>query len=152
MEQTTMRRIPIDSSKVRFISTGKAAARAQYAELADGSRRRVPDSHDTDDQGRPLWVIDCLIDGDDGDRAQIASVKVASFDVPEFRLGDEVRFSGLVAVPYMQQGSNRSPLAGRPKVSSARSASRRLRPDVRSPPISGPASGESPPTGAGPLP
>jgi hypothetical protein len=97
-----MRRIPIDSTKVRFISTGKAAARSQYAELADGSRRRVPDSQESDDQGRPLWVIDCLADDPDGDRAQIASVKVASYEVPEFRLGDEVRFTGLVAVPYVR--------------------------------------------------
>jgi hypothetical protein len=101
MEKAT-RRIPIDSTKVRFISTGKAAARAQYAELADGSRRRVRDSQDTDDQGRPLWIIDCLADDPDGDRAQIASVKIASFDAPEFRLGDEVRFVGLVAVPCVR--------------------------------------------------
>lgn len=103
-----MRRIPIDSSKVRFVSTGKQSARAKYADLADGSRKRVPDAQDADDQGRPLWVIDCLTDGDDGeDRAQIASVRVPSYEVPEFRLGDEVRFVGLVAVPYVAQGTNR---------------------------------------------
>jgi hypothetical protein len=96
-----MRRIPIDSTKVRFISTGKAAGRPKYAELSDGSRKRVPDSQDTDDRGVPLWTIDCLSDGDDGDRAVIASVKVASYEVPEFRLGEEVRFVGLVAVPYI---------------------------------------------------
>ena len=46
-----MRRIPVDSTKVKFISIGKSAARAKYAELSDGSRKRVPDAQDTDDQG-----------------------------------------------------------------------------------------------------
>jgi hypothetical protein len=106
-----VRRIPVDQARVKFISTGKAAARAQYAELADGTRRRVPDAQDTDDQGRPGWVIDCLADDPDADRAAICSVKVYGFEVPEFKLGQEVRFVGLTALPYVQQGSNRVALS-----------------------------------------
>lgn len=102
-----MRRIPIDASKVRFVSTGKAAARAKYAELSDGSRKRVPDAQDQDDTGRPLWMVDCIVDDPDADRAEVAGVKVPSYEVPEFRLGDEVRFVDLVAVPYVAQGTNR---------------------------------------------
>ena len=45
-----MRRIPVDATRIRFIGTGKSAARAKYAELADGSRKRVPDAQDTDDR------------------------------------------------------------------------------------------------------
>jgi hypothetical protein len=99
-----MRRIPVDATKVRFIATGKAAPVSKYAELADGQRRRVPDSHDTDTAGRPRWVIDCMVDDPDADRAEIAGVKVGSHEVPEFRLGDEVRFVGLVAVPWVKDG------------------------------------------------
>ena len=102
-----VRAIPVDTTKVRFIATGKHAARAQYAELADGSRKRVPDSHDIDDQGRPMWVVDVMVDDPDAQRAEIAAVKIAAFEVPETRLGDEVRFVGLVAVPYVAQGTNR---------------------------------------------
>jgi hypothetical protein len=36
-----MRRIPVDTTRVRFVGTGKSAARAQYAVLADGSRKRA---------------------------------------------------------------------------------------------------------------
>lgn len=106
-----MRRIPVDTSKVKFISTGKAAARARYAELADGSRKRVPDAQDEDDQGRPGWVIDCLADDPDADRASICSVKVYGYEVPEFRLGQEVKFIGLTALPYCMNGSNRVELS-----------------------------------------
>lgn len=108
-----MRAIPVDTSRVRFVATGKHAARAKYAELTDGSRKRVPDSHDTDEQGRPLWVIDVMVDDPDAERAEIAGVKVASFEVPETRLGDEVRFVGLVAVPYVAQGTGRVALSFR---------------------------------------
>ena len=106
-----MRRIPVDCSRVRFIGTGKAAARAKYAELSDGSRRRVPDAQDTNDAGVPMWTIDVLVDDPDNERAEICSVKVACYEVPETRLGVEVRFVGLVALPYVLQGSNRVALS-----------------------------------------
>jgi hypothetical protein len=51
-----MRRIPVDTSRVRFVGTGKSATRAKYAELSDGSRRRVPDAQDTNEDGVPLTL------------------------------------------------------------------------------------------------
>ena len=102
-----MRRIPVDTSRVRFVGTGKSAARAKYAELSDGSRRRVPDAQDTNEDGVPMWTIDVLVDDPDDERAEVASVKVAAFEVPVTRLGQEVRFVGLTALPYVAQGSNR---------------------------------------------
>ena len=65
-----MRRIPVDTSALTFIGTGKAAARAKYAELSDGSRRRVPDAQDTNEHGVPLWIVDVLVDDDESDRAE----------------------------------------------------------------------------------
>jgi len=102
-----MRSIPVDTTRVRFVATGKHAARAKYAELADGSRKRVPDSHDTDDNGLPMWTVDVLVDDPEADRAEVAGVKIASYEVPETRLGEEVRFINLVAVPYVAQGTGR---------------------------------------------
>lgn len=102
-----MRAIPVDTNRVRFIATGKHAARAVYAELTDGSRKRVPDSHDKDENGCPMWTVDVLVDDPEADRAEVAGVKIASYEVPETRLGEEVRFIGLVAVPYVAQGTNR---------------------------------------------
>jgi hypothetical protein len=106
-----MRRIPVDTTKVKFIATGKHAERAKYAELSDGSRKRVPDAQDTNDQGVPGWVIDTLIDDPDSDRAEIAAVKVYAYEVPEFKLGQEVRFRGLTALPYVLSGQTRVSLS-----------------------------------------
>jgi hypothetical protein len=106
-----MRRIPVDTTRVRFLGTGKVAERAKYAELSDGSRRRVPDAQDTDDQGRPMWVVDVIVDDPDSQRAEIASVKIAAYEVPATRLGEEVQFIGLIALPYVQQGTSRVALS-----------------------------------------
>ena len=75
-----MRYIPVDTTRVQFIATGKAVARAVYAELSDGSRRRVPDKQETNEHGVPVWVLDVMIDDPDSDRAEIAGVKVAARD------------------------------------------------------------------------
>jgi hypothetical protein len=102
-----MRRIPVDCTKITFVGTGKAAARAKYAELSDGSRRRVPDAQDTNDQGVPVWVVDVLVDDDESDRAEVIGVKVASFDEPVCPKWQPVAFRNLVALGYVAQGTNR---------------------------------------------
>ena len=38
-------------------------------------------------------------------------MKVAAYEVPVTRLGEEVRFVGLTALPYVLQGSNRVALS-----------------------------------------
>jgi len=106
-----MRRIPVDTTRVRFVGTGKAAARAKYAELSDGSRKRVPDAQDTNEAGVPVWTVDVLVDDPDADRAEVASVKVAAYEVPTTVLGQEVKFLGLSALPYVLQGSSRVALS-----------------------------------------
>src|SRR4051812_5811701 len=101
-----MRRIPVDQTRIRLVATGKGAALAQYAKLADGSSKRVPDAQETNDAGVPMWVVDVIVDAPDADRAEIAAVKLAAYEVPLTRLGMEVKFIGLVALPYVQSGSN----------------------------------------------
>jgi hypothetical protein len=39
-----MRRIPVDTTRVRFVGTGKSAARAQYAVLAMAAASGSPTS------------------------------------------------------------------------------------------------------------
>ena len=106
-----MRRIPVDTTRVRFVGTGKSAGRAKYAELSDGSRRRVPDQQDTNADGVPMWVVDVLVDDPDSERAEVASVKIACYEVPSTKLGVEVKFVGLTALPYVAQGSTRVSLS-----------------------------------------
>ncbi|MEU8490037.1 hypothetical protein [Pseudonocardia alni] len=108
-----MRAIPVDTTKITLIGTGKCAARAKYGELADGTRKRIPDAQDTNDEGVPMWIVDVLVDDPDADRAEIASVKVASYDEPTTERLKPVKFVGLVAVPYVAQGTNRVALSFR---------------------------------------
>lgn len=102
-----MRRIPVDTTKVQFVGTGKTAARAKYAELSDGSRKRIPDAQDSNAEGVPMWVVDVLVDDDDADRAEVVSVKVASFEEPSTTKWQPVRFRNLIALGYVAQGTNR---------------------------------------------
>ena len=107
-----MRTIPVDTSKVQFVGTGKAAARAEYVELSDGSRKRSGNQA-TDDNGVPLWVVDCLVDDDEADRAEVVGVRVAAWDEPKTQKWQPVRFVNLVAVPYVDRGSSRVALSMR---------------------------------------
>lgn len=107
-----MRSIPVDTSKVTFVGTGKAAARAEYVELSDGSRKRSGNQA-TDDNGTPVWVVDVLVDDDESDRAEVVGVKVSSHEEPRTEKWKPVKFVNLVAVPYVQQGTNRVALSMR---------------------------------------
>jgi hypothetical protein len=106
-----MRKIPVDQSRIRLIGTGKSVGRAQYAKLADGSSRRVPDAQETNEHGVPIWVIDALLDDPSADRAEICSVKVPAVEEPVTAFGEVLTFVGLVALPYVANGSNRVTLS-----------------------------------------
>ena len=110
-----MRSIPVESSRITFIGTGKAAARAEYAELSDGSKRRsgnqAREVRDDGTLGLPLWVVDVLVDDDDADRAEVVGVKVASADQPVTAKWQPVRFVGLSVSPYVAQGTGRVALS-----------------------------------------
>lgn len=101
-----MRAIPIDTNRVTFLGTGKGSARAEYVELSDGTRKRSGEQA-RDDNGVPLWVVDVLVDDDEADRAEVAGVKIASYDEPQVEKFKPVKFVNLVAVPYVDRGSNR---------------------------------------------
>ncbi|MBC3191670.1 hypothetical protein H7X46_11420 [Pseudonocardia sp. C8] len=105
-----MREIPVDSTKVQFIGTGKAAARAEYGELSDGSRRRTGNQA-VDDNGVPVWVVDVIVDDDDADRAEIAGVRVSSYDEPTTEKWRPVRFVNLRVKPWADTGGNFTKIA-----------------------------------------
>src|SRR2546421_2527232 len=77
-----MRQIPVDTYRLNLIGTGKVAGKQQYAQLSDGSSRRTGNQAINDD-GIPLWVVDCLIDDDDASRAEVVGVTVAALDEPQ---------------------------------------------------------------------
>lgn len=104
-----MREIPVDMTRVRFVATGKGMARMTYEATgetnADGSeRRKRSDKPEVDNQGRTIYVVDCLVDDPLADRAEIAAVKVPASMPPVTTMGQEMEFVGLVAIPYAQNG------------------------------------------------
>ncbi|WP_224392832.1 hypothetical protein [Pseudonocardia sp. ICBG1293] len=81
-------------------------SKAEYAELSDGSRKRVPDSQATDcETGLPLWVVDCFLDDDSEEgRAEVVGVTVVSREKPQVKKFHRVDFIDLVATAYMRDG------------------------------------------------
>ena len=106
-----MRNCPVDMNRMQLIGTGKTAERAEYVETADGNKRRSgnqarligPDGK----PGAPLFVVDCLLNDPEAERADIVSVKVACYEVPTTTFGTPVRFVNLVASPYVARDSGR---------------------------------------------
>ncbi len=108
-----MRSIPVDSTRVNLIASGKCAPKMQYAELVDGQRRATGQQAAHEDTGMPLWVIDCFNDDDDARRAEVVSVTVPSFDEPVTEKWRPVRFVGLVGTVYVDRSSGRAQVSMR---------------------------------------
>ncbi len=102
----TMRNLPIDSTQLSLLSSGKCMPKAEYAVLADGSRKRVPGAQAVDPMtGMPLWIVDCFLDDDEEEgRAEVIGVTVSSFERPETKKFRPIEFSGLVATAYVRDG------------------------------------------------
>jgi hypothetical protein len=101
-----MRNIPVDGTQITLLASGKIMAKADYAELADGSRKRVPGAQATDrDTGLPLWIVDCFLDDDEEEgRAEIVGVTVGCYDKPQVQKFRPVEFIGLTASGYVRDG------------------------------------------------
>lgn len=110
-----MRSIPVDITRITFIGTGKAAEKAEYAELADGSRRRSGNQARAKladgSLGAPLWTVDVVVDDDESVRAEAIGVTIAAYDPPITPKWQPVRFKNLTAVIYRDNAT------GQPKVS-----------------------------------
>ena len=95
-----MATLPIDSSKIVLVATGKVRPVAVYAEQANGEKVRVPGAQEKSDFGLPLWAVDVLLDDDDANRAEAISVKVPSADEPQVPKFQPVQFEGLTCKPW----------------------------------------------------
>jgi hypothetical protein len=91
-----MRTIPVDTTALRLLATGEVQPVQVWAELADGSRRPVPDAQEKNDNGVPLWTVGVLAPpAEEGDRAELLQVRVASYDRPHVDEFSPIRFDGL---------------------------------------------------------
>jgi hypothetical protein len=91
-----MRTIPVDTTALRLLATGEVQPVQVWAELSDGSRRPVPDAQEKDAHGTPLWTVGVLAPPvEEGDRAELLSVRVATYDRPQVSEFSPIRFDGL---------------------------------------------------------
>lgn len=103
-------RLPVDSGRIEFIATGKLRPVREYGELADGSRRAIPDSQATRD-GVPLWTVDVMLTDDESDRDEAVGIKVASASEPQPPKYKPITFEGLTVRPYLDRKTNRVALS-----------------------------------------
>lgn len=108
-----MATLPLDGTKIVLIATGKVRPVAVYAEMADGSNKRVPGAQEQTDAGVPVWAVDVQLDDDDANRTEAVSVKVPSHDEPRPAKWQPVTFVGLTCKPYIPSGSRQVALSMR---------------------------------------
>ncbi|MEU6133239.1 hypothetical protein ABZ805_29025 [Saccharopolyspora sp. NPDC047091] len=103
-----MRNLPIDSTAIEFISTGKVIPKPQYVDMGNGEKKPDRNRQATDTvTGELLWAVDCIdtADDDESRRAETIAVTVSSNTRPEVAKFRPVQFTGLVANVYLPRGS-----------------------------------------------
>ncbi len=101
----TMKKFPLDSNRMRMISTGVQAKPVPvWVVLADGSRRPDPQGRqEIDGNGCGIWLMEAIVpadEGDERDKTTTVEVQVASQDRPNSgQLGDLLTFEGLTVSP-----------------------------------------------------
>lgn len=102
-----MRNLPIDSGRVTMLYAGSLMPKPYY----DADRNRVEGRQATDDAGTPLWVVDCLVPGDDGQRAETVGVTVPCSYQPTLHQLAPVQFEGLTAKVYVRDNRAQTSLS-----------------------------------------
>lgn len=87
-----IRSLPVDTTRLNLVASCAPVPKAEWAQLSDGSRR--PSGNQAkDEDGYPLWIVDCLAIG--LERPEVIAVEVAG-DQPEVQVMQPVAFEGLV--------------------------------------------------------
>ncbi|WP_226366636.1 hypothetical protein [Pseudonocardia sp. ICBG162] len=94
-----MRQIAIDQSRTKFVYSGLCVEKPRYVQLSDGTSKR-DGSQMTNDDGVPLWTMDCYVDDENATRAEAIGVTVPSYDEPTAARFQPITFDGLVATIY----------------------------------------------------
>ena len=87
-------RLLLDTSKVAFTVTRAPEARKDFGKDVQKVDR---------DTGRPQWVVEVL--AQDSERGEVIKVTVAG-DQPRVTQGQSVRFEGLEAIPWSNNGKS----------------------------------------------
>ena len=108
--------LAIDQSRTTLVAASATPEPAPaYAELSDGSRRRIPDRQAVDaDTQIPVWIVHALLMTLGAGKPEMVRVKVTSPSVPVVPpMFTPVDFVDLVAVPYVDSQSGRVALSFR---------------------------------------
>lgn len=94
-----MRFIPVDGARLTLLFGGSITAKPRYENGA-----RVEGAQDTTDSGVPLWTVDCMVVGEDDQRAEVVGVVVPSPYRPVLAPLTPVEFESLMARVYVRDG------------------------------------------------
>ncbi|MFR9803651.1 hypothetical protein ACL02T_15280 [Pseudonocardia sp. RS010] len=100
-------RLYLDTNRTTLIFSGKVIPKAEYVELTNGERRRSGNQA-KDENGTPLWTMDCFSADDDSMRAEVVAVTVASHEEPTARQFAPVKFVNLRANVYVNSQTGRA--------------------------------------------
>ena len=101
----------LDPARTTLIFSGKVVPKAEYAELANGERRRSGNQATDKDSGIPLWPVDVFPDDDETMRAEALGVTVASWEEPTGQKFRPISFVNLRANVYVDQRSGRAAIS-----------------------------------------
>ncbi len=113
-EEDIVSALPIDNTRVSLMLASETVEEVPaYAELSDGSRRRVDGRQATDPvSGLPLFFVYVMLLGEPGTRPEMVRVKVQSATLPTLPgLFQPVPFEGLTCTPYVDSSSGRVALS-----------------------------------------
>ena len=97
----------LDTSRTNLIFSGKVIEKAEHVELSDGARRRSGNQA-KDANGVPLWTVDCFVADEESARAEVIAVTVASWEQPQGRMLQPIKFVNLRANVYVNQSTGRA--------------------------------------------
>ena len=102
-----MQNLPIDTSRIQFVFSGKIVERMKYVKNADGQRVNTG-QQDTTEDGRFIWTVDVFPDDDEAARAEAVGVTVPAYEKPDLQKFRPVEFENLRATIYVDRNSGRA--------------------------------------------
>lgn len=116
--------IPVDTNVFRLMGTGNVSPVLEWVETADG-KRRPGDVQEVNDQGAPMWEVECLrsVERFGKSVTEPVSVRVPHPTEPSIKGYAPVPFDGLSVDFFVSKGQGREAWRATGLASSASSSS-----------------------------
>ena len=115
--------IPVDTNVFRLMGTGNVSPVLEWIETADG-KRRPGDVQEVNEQGAPMWEVECLRSVEKFGKSvtESVSVRVPHASEPSIKAYAPVPFDGLSVDFFVSKGQGREAWRASGFASSASSA------------------------------